>query len=93
MFVVVIAIGAPLFYIDFTKAKNFEAEGVVVEAQWNTKNHLMSRFVISESGKRKVLHHHRVTLEPNQIKVGDTFKKVSGSKECNINGKLIVCVM
>lgn len=81
-----------LMYSDYTRATNFEAEGKVVEARWNTKNHQMSLFKIQNGNITKQLHHARVLLTQSQIKVGDTFKKVKGSNMCLINGTSIQCV-
>ena len=77
----------------FKAAENFSAEGVVITAKWNTKNHNMSLFEIqSSSGTLKKLHHSRVTLTPEQIKIGDHFKKDSDSKNCYINEIEIKCI-
>ena len=71
---------------------NFEAEGVVVEAKWHTRQHDMSLFLIRGKNGAKKLQNHRVILKSNQIKIGDKFKKESGSKICLINDIAIVCV-
>lgn len=92
MFLFVITIGGFMAYQDSLVAKKFEAQGTVTEARWNTKNHQMSLFMIEGVGSPKKLHHYRVTLTPEQIKVGDSFKKVSGSKICTINSIDIKCV-
>jgi uncharacterized protein YpmS len=83
---------AVMVYQDYHRALYFEANGQVIEAQWNTKNHQMSLFKISSKGVVKELHHYRVTLTEDQIKIGDHFKKISGSNICIINGINVVCV-
>ena len=88
----VVAVGVAMFYRDHYGAEMFEANGIVTDAQWNTWNHQMSLFVIQEKRSKKKLHNHRVTLTPEQIKVGDTFKKDKWSKLCEINGVSIQCV-
>ena len=80
-------------YNHHKQAINFSAEGEVVEARWNTSNHDMSLFVIRKGTRTaKKFHFSRVTLQPGQIKVGDSFRKESGSKVCIINDKEIQCV-
>ena len=87
------SLGALGFYGHFMEADNFEADGIVIEAKWNTRNHQMSLFNIRENnGSEKSFHFYRVTLKENEIKVGDRFVKKSKSKICNINGKSILCV-
>jgi len=79
-------------YQDYHEAYTFSANGIVVEAKWNTKNHGMSLFLIKEKFTNKKLHHWKVLLEPEQIKVGDSFYKEAASKFCTINGRTIQCV-
>lgn len=70
----------------------FYATGVITEAQWNTRNHQMSLFLIKGKHSTKKLHHQDVILTPEQIKVGDSFKKNKGSKVCLINNEEIICI-
>jgi hypothetical protein len=92
VFSLVIVLGGSMAYYDYLEVERFQANGVVKEAQWNTRNHKMSLFIIKEKYVEKKLHHFRVTLTPEQIKVGDTFKKDKGAKFCEINGLKIKCV-
>ncbi len=92
LFILVIAAGSTLAYFDFKAAERFSAEGVVTKAEWNTKNHKMSLFIIKNEYSAKKFHHYRVTLTPEQIKVGDTFSKAKGSKLCLINNLQTQCV-
>ncbi len=92
MFVLVIAIGGTFAYLDSKAAERFSAEGVVTKAEWNTSNHQMSLFMIKTKHTEKKLHHYRVILTPEQIKVGDTFSKAKGSKYCLINDVQTQCV-
>ncbi len=91
-FIGMICFGGFMAYQDHLEAEKFSAEGIITEAKWNTSNHQMSLFMIKGNGGAKKLHHQRVTLTPEQIKVGDSFKKESGAKVCNINGKDIPCI-
>lgn len=79
-------------YFNFNGAKIFEAEGTVIKAQWNTRNHDMSLFLIETNTGTKKLYYYNVILKPNEIKVGDDFKKQSGSKSCLINNVLVRCI-
>ncbi|TQV75232.1 hypothetical protein FLL45_09865 [Aliikangiella marina] len=79
-------------YTDYREAYNFSADGVVVEASWNTPNHNIPLFKIKTVDTIKQFHHAQVILEPDQIKVGDSFKKAQGSKDCIINGDRVKCV-
>jgi hypothetical protein len=73
---------------------DFHAEGVVVTAKWNTRNHQLSLFEIkTHTGKVKKLHQANVVLKPEQIKVGDIFKKDKGSPSCLINQVETLCVI
>ena len=92
MFPLVTVLSGIGMYQSYWEAFNFEAEGKVTEAKWNTSNHQMSLFKITNKNTMKQLHHASVTLTPEQIKIGDSFKKVSGSKMCSINGVDIKCV-
>ena len=79
-------------YYDSKAATNFEAEGVVVQAKWNTSNHQMSLFLIEEKSDTKKFHFYDVILKPQHIKVGDKFQNKSGSKICLINDIKVRCV-
>ncbi len=92
LFVCVAPIAGVFVYLNHMGASNFEAKGIVVDAQWNTSNHQMSLFLIKGEHSTKKLHHQNVILKRGQIKVGDTFKKVKGSKICLINNIEIVCI-
>jgi hypothetical protein len=92
IFLCVSLIAGIAMYLNFNEATNFEAEGIVVDAQWNTSNHDMSLFLIRGKNSTKKLHSFRVVLQPEQIKIGDSFMKKSGSKTCLINGIEIKCI-
>lgn len=93
MFIGLTIVSGFSMYNHHMKAINFEAEGEVVEARWNTSNHNMSLFVIRNgTSADKKFHFARVTLQPDQIKVGDSFKKESNSSMCAINNDEIQCV-
>ena len=92
MFLCILPLGGYMAYDDHMAAERFAADGEVVVAKWNTKNHQMSLFEIKGEFGIKRLHHYRVTLTPDQIKIGDKFKKARDSKSCMINGVEILCV-
>jgi len=93
LFIPVICIGIFLSLKDRDSVFEFHAEGTVITAKWNTSNHQMSLFEIRpDKGRVIKLHHSRVTLTPEQIKVGDYFKKEKGSTSCFINEVEIECV-
>lgn len=73
----------------------FEAEGKVVMAKWNTRNHNMHLFLIKQNnpaGTERKFESSSITLTPDQIKFGDQFKKMAGSKICTVNGENIQCL-
>ena len=89
----VLSFGVYLSIQERNSVLDFMAEGTVVTAKWNTKNHQMSLFEIKPlKGTIKTLHHSRVTLTPEQIKVGDHFSKQAGSTSCFINKVKVECI-
>lgn len=87
-----LCIGGVGIYIDRMNAIKFEADGIVQEVKWDTKNHNMPLFKIKEEHRVKTLQDSRVVLQPQDIKVGDKFEKKAGSKECLINNREVICV-
>ncbi|MGX5203190.1 hypothetical protein [Aliikangiella sp. IMCC44632] len=51
LFVVVSIFAITEMYIDSQKSLNFEADGIVTEARWNTANHDMPFFVMNNRGQ------------------------------------------
>jgi hypothetical protein len=89
-----LSLAALVSYCTRETALDFHAEGVVVTAKWNTRNHQLSLFEIkTHTGKVKKLHQANVVLKPEQIKVGDIFKKDKGSPSCLINQVETLCVI
>jgi hypothetical protein len=89
-----LSLAALVSYCTRESALDFYAEGTVVTAKWNTKNHQMSLFEIkTHTGKVKRLLQTNVVLKREQIKVGDMFKKVKGSPTCLINQVETLCVI
>jgi len=89
----VLSFGVFLSFQERHSVLDFVAEGTVVTAKWNTKNHQMSLFEIKTvKGSIKTLHHSRVTLTPEQIKVGDHFSKQASSTNCFINEMKVECI-
>lgn len=70
----------------------FEASGIVTEIEWQSRNHGMPIITIKEDKKLVHFQSNRITLTPNNIKVGDRFVKVSHSKICEINEVEILCL-
>lgn len=84
-----------LVNVDNKSALEFEAEGKVVFASWEGRNHGMPLFIIRQydpAGTERKLENSDVLLRPNQIKVGDHFKKLAGSKACSINELEVQCI-
>jgi hypothetical protein len=90
----------PVFAIGiFSSIKNDESiadlrlKGVVVYIDWESKNHGMPLIEIqSITGKVKKFHHYRINLSKSELKVGDDFEKLKGSRFCLINNKEIECI-
>jgi hypothetical protein len=81
--------------VDKKTPLEFSASGQVTIVSWEGTNHGMPMFVIKENnvvGNLKKLESHEILLKPSQIKVGDYFEKVAGSKYCNINNAEIQCI-
>jgi hypothetical protein len=90
-----VAIVALLANIDKKTLLEFEATGTVYIVEWNTKNHGMPLLVIKQdnlASTEKRLQSNKFILTPDQIKVGDNFKKASGSNMCLINGVDVQCI-
>ena len=81
--------------VDKKSAIDFEANGKVVIAKWNTRNHNMHLFVIKQNtpaqNERK-WESGEITLTSKQIKYGDHFQKVKGSPFCFINNVKLRCL-
>lgn len=90
---VIIVLAVVEMYKYSQRAIEFSAEGIVVEAKWNTANHNTPLFRIREAkGIEKEFHATNILLRPEQIKKGDRFKKSVGSKNCEINDVKVKCV-
>ena len=91
-FVIIVAF---LANVGKKNALDFEANGIVVVASWEGKNHNMPLFIIEQNNpsrtKRK-FESHEVPLTPEQIQVGHSFIKHAGSKYCLINLVEQLCV-
>ncbi len=87
-------LAALVSYCTRETALDFHAEGVVVTAKWNTRNHQMSLFEIkTHTGKVKELHQANIVLKPEQSKVGDICKKDECTPSCLINHVVTRCVI
>ena len=90
-----VAIVGFLANVDNKTPLEFAAFGRVTIATWEGKNHGMPLFVIRQNnnaGQLKKLESNDVLLTPSQIKVGDEFKKIAGSKNCIINNVELQCI-
>lgn len=82
-----VVIGAANIYSQFRYARELEITGVVVEIQWKTDNHQLSKIVIlDEAGKRIAISQFTIALNPSTVKVGDRIVKKKESEFCTING-------
>jgi len=81
--------------VDKKSAIDFEANGKVVVAKWNTKNHNMHLFVIKQnmpSQNERKWESGEIILTPEQIQFGDHFLKEKGSAFCVINNIKLRCL-
>ncbi|WP_091991984.1 hypothetical protein [Pseudoalteromonas denitrificans] len=92
MVIVGVLLAGVLMFIDYLLPVYFSAEGVISKIYWKTSNHQMPMFVIKNKDSIVNFQDNRVRLKPGQIKVGDSFKKISGSKMCIINGVEMLCI-
>ncbi len=93
LFVVFIGLPLAIFSIVMknNEAKNFYADGFVVNVEWETRNHGAPLIEIQQiNGEIKSINSTAVVLSEWQIKVGDSFRKDAGSLHCEINGRQIV---
>lgn len=70
----------------------FEASGKVVDIDWSSRDHGMPVITIKDGHQLRQFKSNRITLNSNDISVGDDFVKVADSRECRINNKLIRCI-
>jgi hypothetical protein len=72
---------------------DLQFKGVVVYIDWESKNHGMPLIEIRAiTGKVKKFHHYRINLSKSELKVGDDFEKLKGSRFCLINNKEVECI-
>jgi len=89
----VLGVGVFMSIRDHGSAERQGFSGHVSYIEWETRNHGMPLIEITRGNGTKVkFHHHRIILDSSQLKVGDLIAKVSGSKECEINKKLVPCI-
>jgi hypothetical protein len=68
-------------------------KGVVFQIDWESKNHGMPLIQIRAiTGKVKKFHHYRINLSRTDLKVGDNFEKLKGSRFCLINNIEVECI-
>ncbi len=70
----------------------FEAKGEVVKIEWNSRDHGMPIISIMQRNRIKLFKGNRITIDSDDLVVGDHFVKLAGSKECKINDELIRCI-
>jgi len=89
----VLGVGAFMGYNDYMKPVGFSAQGTVTAINWKSRNHGMPVIdIVGNNGVTMQFSSNRITLESSQLKVGDSFKKVSSSKLCQINKNIVQCV-
>ena len=89
-----VAIVGLLANLDRDTPLEFQADGTVVMAKWDTKNHNMHLFMIKQNdlaGTEIKFESADIILTPDLIKIGDQFGKVAGSKVCTINEVDLQC--
>jgi hypothetical protein len=95
-FFLLLIVLAPLVF--FIAKRNHEAieifavEGVVADIKWNSSDHGMPIISIREGNQVKLFKSNRITLKEQDLSVGDSFVKLSGSKDCKINNELKKCI-
>lgn len=82
------------FLIDFkhNEVVQFEAQAIVTAIDWESWGHRMPIITIEHAGRTVLFKHSRITLNPDALKVGDSFKKFESSKFCEINGVTTKCI-
>ncbi|WP_293752497.1 hypothetical protein [uncultured Paraglaciecola sp.] len=89
----VLSFGIYMGYRSHMKPVEFSAEGVVSKINWKTKNHEMPLIEINDNNCRtKKFTSNRIVLSPDKLRVGDLFKKISGTQFCHINEVKLQCV-
>jgi hypothetical protein len=76
----------------YNKILDFEVNGVVTEIIWNSWDHQMPIIKIKEGNRIKKFKSNRIILTSLDLEVGDSLKKLKGSKECQVNQKVIKCI-
>ena len=80
-------------YRDYGEAERIAFKGHVSFIEWQSSNHGMPLIEISRSNGTKVkFSNARISLNSNQLKVGDSLSKIGGSKSCTINEKSVPCL-
>ncbi len=89
----VLGFGMFMGYQDYMIPVEFSAQGKVTSIEWKSSNHGMPIIEISrDNNVINIFSSNRITLNSTQIKVGDSFSKVGGSKACQINKRTLQCV-
>jgi len=91
-----IAIGLVAPYIHESKylnAEGLEFEGVVEHIEWKSKNHAQPLFIVkNQIGTIHRFNDGELNIKKDQLKVGDSISKKTGSRYCNLNGLKTECV-
>jgi len=92
-FLLLSIIAIPEMYKAHKEPEVFSAQGIVSSINWKSRNHGMPIIEIRDkNGTTTKFSSNRITLIPEQLKVGDSFNKQSDSSSCEINDKLVRCV-
>ena len=88
-----LSIGVYNSHLNYQEPVNKYLDAWVYSIDWESRNHGMPLIMLKRSNNTaQKFHHERIILTSNDIKVGDHLVKESGSKECTINGKLVLCL-
>ena len=93
LFAILVSIGGFNAYYDHKQPERQSFDGWVSHIEWESANHNMPLIEIKrENGVTRKFHHYRISLNSDQLKVGDTFIKEPGAVHCSINGESVLCV-
>jgi len=90
---ILIGLGVGLIIQLPSEVERMAFSGQVTFIDWKSPNHGMPFIEIDRNNGTKVkFSDYRIILNSNQVKVGDSIIKLSGSKSCEINEKSVLCI-
>ena len=87
---ILFALAASFFH--HNEPVSFSANGIVTSINWKTWNHGMPLIEIKQKHLTKKFTNSRITLNAQQVEVGDSFIKIKNSKFCIVNDIKIQCL-